>query len=83
MRLALAVSLLALALGCTTQSAGQRCEQDLDCNASAGDVCRLASNPLSACEGNNCICCPANTAAAAAIPGCAPSTLRTDAGARD
>jgi len=83
MRLVIVLGFLALALGCTTQSAGQRCEQNQDCNASAGEECRRASNPTQPCEGLNCLCCPTAAAAAASVPGCALGSVQTDAGARD
>lgn len=83
MRLALALGVLALALGCTTQSAGLRCEQDQDCNGAANEFCRRASNPTQPCDGQNCVCCPEDTSLAASIPGCVRTTLITDAGRRD
>lgn len=83
MRLALSLALLALSLGCTTQSAGSRCEQDLDCNGSANEFCRRASNPTQPCDGQNCVCCPSDTALAATIEACVRTTLVTDAGRRD
>jgi hypothetical protein len=83
MRLALALGVLALALGCTVQSAGQRCEQDQDCNGAASEFCRRASNPTQPCDGQNCVCCPEDTALAANIPGCVRTTVILDAGRRD
>jgi hypothetical protein len=83
MRLALALGVLALALGCTTQSAGQRCEQDQDCNGSVSEFCRSAVIPTQPCSGQPCVCCPEDTALAANIPGCVRSIVITDAGRRD
>jgi len=83
MRLVIVLGALALALGCTTQSAGQRCEQNQDCNGEAGEECRRASNPTQPCEGLECLCCPTNVATAAGIPGCTPGSVQTDAGRRD
>ena len=66
-------------LGCTTQASGQRCQQNSDCNAET-DLCRNESAPERECNGLSCICCPANAAAAAAIPACVPRVGRTDSG---
>lgn len=83
MRLALALGVLALALGCTTQSAGQRCEQDQDCNGGASEFCRSAVNPTQPCGSQPCVCCPDDPALAANIAGCVRTTLILDAGRRD
>lgn len=73
--------LLTVALGCTTQPVGARCEQDRDCNTSNNEVCRSENAPGVACAGSSCICCPADPALAATIAACAPrSTGLTDAG---
>lgn len=90
-RLALRLALVAsLALACTQQSAGQRCDQNSDCNGAAGEVCRSYYNPAAACEmtrdrdsgvPSSCICCPQDPAAAAGIPACQVTRLSTDAGA--
>jgi hypothetical protein len=82
MRLEILFAVLCLALGCTTQSAGQRCQQDQDCNAAANELCRGETTPTQPCSGSACICCPADLTAAAAVPGCLPTNLATDAGAR-
>lgn len=83
MRLVIALSLLVLALGCTTQGVGARCEQNQDCNGAAGEVCRNAATPQESCGSADCICCPENLSAATAIAACTPSSRRTDAGVRD
>lgn len=83
MRLALVLGALALVLGCTTQTAGERCEQDQDCNSASSEFCRRASNPTQPCDGLNCVCCPEDSTLAASIPGCVRTTLITDAGRRD
>jgi hypothetical protein len=90
MRTLLSLVVAAL-LACSQQSSGQRCEQDQDCNAAGGDVCRNEQAPATACEGGRndggvpqaCICCPADRAAAEAIPACRLTRVTTDAAVKD
>lgn len=73
-----------MALGCTTQAVGERCEQDQDCNGAGGEVCRSEVNPAAACTGSQCICCPQNPDIARTIAACAPRTTPvTDASPTD
>lgn len=83
--LALSVS---LAFACTQQAAGQRCDQNSDCNGSAGEVCRSYNNPAASCEmtrdrdsgvPSSCICCPQDSDAAAGISACQVTRVTTDA----
>lgn len=78
-----AIFLLALSLGgCTTQSTGERCQQNADCNTDT-DTCRQETSPARECAGaTSCICCPTDPAAALAYPACVSSmgTPVVDAG---
>lgn len=68
-----------LGLGCTTQTSGQRCQQNADCNPDT-DVCRNEGSPERECNGLSCICCPSDPAVAATITACLPRVGRSDAG---
>lgn len=76
--------LLVTIAGCTTQTSGQRCQQNSDCNPDT-DLCRNETSPERECAGGgSCICCPSNPAAASAITACIPRVASTgDAGASD
>lgn len=75
--------LFATLAGCTSQTSGQRCQQNSDCNTDT-DTCRIEINPERDCPGNGaCICCPTNPAAASAITACLPRVGRTDSGVTD
>lgn len=68
-------------VACTVQPTASRCEQNADCNAAGGDVCRRWADPAQACGNDtSCICCPENAAAAALIPACAGTRATADAG---
>jgi hypothetical protein len=72
--------LFATLAGCTSQTSGQRCQQNSDCNTDT-DTCRIEINPERDCPGNGaCICCPTNPAAASAITACLPRVGRSDSG---
>lgn len=73
--------LLGLTLvACTTQPAGARCEQDVDCDTAGNQRCRQEIRPDSPCMGGSCICCPTDRASAANVPGCALTNVTVDAG---
>jgi hypothetical protein len=74
--------LFAMGFGCTTQSSGQRCQQNADCNTDT-DLCRNEASPERECNGLACICCPADPVAAAAITACLPRVGRSDSGVTD
>lgn len=82
MRLTSLLPFVLLALGCTTQPVGARCEQDLDCNADNNEVCRQEVAPERGCAGGACICCPADPTLAQGIAACIPRQ-RTDSGVTD
>lgn len=82
MRLTSLLPFVLLALGCTTQPVGARCEQDLDCNADNNEVCRQEVAPERGCAGGACICCPSDPTIAQGISACIPRQ-RTDSGVTD
>lgn len=69
-------------LGCTTQSSGQRCQQNSDCNADT-ERCRRELTPQDDCRGDSCICCPTDPTAAAAIAACIRRSVSPEAGVND
>lgn len=83
MRMLVLIALALLPLGCTSQSTGERCEQNVDCNT--GDICQDYFNavPCQSSGLSDCICCPQDRAAAALIPACLPHAMTIDSGTSD